>query len=149
MGQRPTLETQRLVLRPFQLADAPDVQRLAGSRDIASTTLNIPHPYEDGMAEEWISKHQETFEQGRGVTFAITSRSGGQLIGAISLMGISPGHQAELGYWVGTPYWNQGFCSEASRAVVRYSFQVLGLNRIHACHLTRNPADPGSLLIRA
>jgi ribosomal-protein-alanine N-acetyltransferase len=141
MGQRPTLETQRLILRPFQLADAPDVQRLAGSRDIASTTLNIPHPYEDGMAEEWISKHQETFEQGRGVTLAITSRSGANLIGAISLMDISPGHRAELGYWIGKPYWNQGFCSEASRAVVGYGFQVLGLNRIHACHLTRNPAS--------
>ena len=141
MSHRPTLATERLILRPFQLTDAQDVQRLAGSREIASTTLNIPHPYEDGMAEEWISKHQETFEQGRGVTFAITSRSGGHLIGAISLMGISPGHQAELGYWVGTPYWNQGFCSEASHAVVRYGFQVLGLNRIHACHLTRNPAS--------
>lgn len=43
----PTLETERLVLRPFTLADAPEVQRLAGERAIADTTLNIPHPYED------------------------------------------------------------------------------------------------------
>ena len=52
MNERPTLETTRLVLRPFTLADASDVQRLAGARAIASTTLNIPHPYEDGMAEQ-------------------------------------------------------------------------------------------------
>ena len=41
MQERPTIETERLILRPFTLGDAPAVQRLAGERDIASTTLNI------------------------------------------------------------------------------------------------------------
>jgi len=45
MKERPIIQTDRLVLRPFTLADAPDVQRLAGDRDIASTTSNLPHPY--------------------------------------------------------------------------------------------------------
>jgi ribosomal-protein-alanine N-acetyltransferase len=141
MSERPILETERLILRPFEFADAQEVQRLAGAREIAATTLNIPHPYEDGVAEEWIGTHQEAFEQGTGVTFAITTRGDGRLIGAISLMGIRPGHQAELGYWIGKPYWNQGFCTEAARAVVVYGFGVLGLNRVHACHLSRNPAS--------
>ena len=57
MIPRPTLKTERLVLRPFTLDDAKQVQKLAGDRQIASTTLNIPHPYEDGMAEEWIGNH--------------------------------------------------------------------------------------------
>jgi ribosomal-protein-alanine N-acetyltransferase len=57
MKERPTLETARSVLRPFILADAPDVQRLAGERDVASTTRNIPHPYANGMAEQWIRTH--------------------------------------------------------------------------------------------
>ena len=48
------LETDRLLLRPFDLSDANEVQRLAGDFDIADTTLLIPHPYEDGLAEEWI-----------------------------------------------------------------------------------------------
>lgn len=139
--QIPTLETPRLVLRPFELEDAPEVKRLAGDRAIADTTLNIPHPYEEGMAEEWISRHSEAFAQDNGVTFAITRRADGSLMGAIGLMGLVKGHQAELGYWIGKPYWRQGFCSEAGQAVLEYGFRHWNLIRIHACHLSRNPAS--------
>ena len=141
MKQRPTLETERLILRPFATSDAAEVQRLAGSRSIADTTLNIPFPYGDGVAEEWISKHQGSFDDGKDVTFAITQRSNDPLVGAISLMGISEGHQAELGYWIGEPFWNQGFCTEAAQAVVDYGLRALDLIRIHACHFKRNPAS--------
>lgn len=51
------LHTPRLLLRPFDLADAPAVQRLAGEKDIAANTLTVPHPYPDGAAEEWIASH--------------------------------------------------------------------------------------------
>lgn len=141
MKQRPTLETERLILRPFESSDASEVQRLAGSRSVADTTLNIPHPYGDGIAEEWISKHPGVFDEGKGVPFAITLKQEGSLVGAISLLGMSEGHQAELGYWIGEPFWNQGFCTEAGQAVVDYALRVLKLVRVHACHIKRNPAS--------
>ena len=50
-------------------------------------------------------------------------------------------NSAELGYWIGKPYWNSGYATEASRAVLKYGFEVLGLNRIHASHFRRNPAS--------
>ncbi|MEW6567968.1 MAG: GNAT family N-acetyltransferase [Chloroflexota bacterium] len=141
MEPQPTLETDRLRLRPFQLGDAAAVQRLAGERDIAASTTNIPHPYEDGVAERWISTHPERFDRGESVVFAVTLRQGGELIGAIGLE-INPEYaRAELGYWIGKPYWNQGYCTEAARAVVDYGFRRLGLNRIHARHFQRNPAS--------
>ena len=146
MAEQPTLETERLILRPFQQSDAHDVQQLAGDRAIAETTLSIPHPYEDWMAEEWISKHQDLFDQGKAVHFAITLKSDQKLVGAVSLMNIVKGHQAELGYWTGKPHWNRGYCTEAAREVVRYGFEVLGLNRIHACHFSRNAAS-GSIML--
>jgi len=141
MREIPTLETSRLILRPFTLGDAADVKRLAGDFSIADTTQNIPHPYEDGMAEQWIGRHQEDYNAGKGLTFAIADRNGGHLIGAISLMKIESEHQAELGYWIGKPFWNRGFCTEAGAAILRYAFLSLGLNRVHVSHMSRNPAS--------
>ena len=141
MTEHPVLETERLILRPFMLADAPEVQRLAGERDIASTTLTIPHPYEDGMAEEWISTHQERFDKGEAVAFAITHGKQGYLIGSIGLNIAKEFDRADFGYWIGKPYWNQGYCTEAAQAVVQYGFEILRLNRISASHITRNPAS--------
>ena len=99
-----TLTTERLVLRPFTLADAPEVQRLAGDRDVASTTLRIPHPYKEGMAEEWIGTHAEKYASGKGLSLAITLRSPGTLVGAVGLEICKEHSRAELGYWIGKPY---------------------------------------------
>jgi [ribosomal protein S5]-alanine N-acetyltransferase len=141
MSRQPAIETDRLLLRPFQMADADDVQRLAGDRAVADTTLNIPHPYEDGLAERWISNHRDWFEHREQAVFAITLRSNGTLIGTIGLRIDPADERAELGYWIGKPYWNQGYCTEAARAILDFGFQQLGLNRIFAHHFARNPAS--------
>jgi RimJ/RimL family protein N-acetyltransferase len=141
MRQRPTLMTQRLILRPFVLGDADKVQRLAGAKEIAAITLAIPHPYEDGMAEQWISSHQTSFESGGLINFAIVIAETDSLCGSIGL-GIEHQHtHAGLGYWIGLPFWNKGYCTEAARAVIGYGFETLALHRIHACHLASNPAS--------
>ncbi|MEW6491606.1 MAG: GNAT family N-acetyltransferase [Cyanobacteriota bacterium] len=138
---QPTLQTQRLILRPFTLADAPDVQHLAGDREIAAMTLMIPHPYEDGIAEEWIKTHPKAFEEGAAVHFAIVLRQTGELCGAIGLGINKENNNAEIGYWIGKPYWGQGYCTEAAKAVLQYGFEVIGLHRIHAAHFLHNPAS--------
>ena len=130
-----------MILRPFTEADAPMVQMLAGDRAIADTTLAIPHPYEDGMAKDWIATHQAKFEAGELVNFAITLRGDGELVGAIGLAVNQRFDSAALGYWVGVPFWNLGYCTEAAVAVINFGFEELGLNRIHAPHLKRNPAS--------
>jgi RimJ/RimL family protein N-acetyltransferase len=141
MTERPTLTTDRLVLRPFVLTDAPDVQRLCNVRDIALNTLLIPHPYPDGMAEQWIESQSENFAKGEVVTFAITLADGGELVGAIGMRIQLESGRAEMGYWIGVPYWGRGFATEAARAIIEYGFGRLALNRIHAEHFTRNAAS--------
>jgi ribosomal-protein-alanine N-acetyltransferase len=129
----PNLHTNRLLLRPFVLEDAAEVQRLAGEKIIADMTAAVPHPYLDGMAESWIATHQDAYEANKELTLAITCKAEEKLIGAISLLSISAPHQrAELGYWVGKDYWNQGFCSEAAKALINFGFDQLRLNRICA-----------------
>lgn len=123
------------------MSDAAEVQRLAGDREVASTTLLIPHPYADGMAEDWIATHAEQFAAGQQAVFAIVRQADQQLLGAVGLSIKVEHARAEIGYWIGRPYWNQGYATEASAAVVRYGFDALGLNRIFAQHMQRNPAS--------
>jgi RimJ/RimL family protein N-acetyltransferase len=138
---QPSLDTPRLLLRPFEMHDAPTVQKLAGAFEVADTTLNIPHPYRDGAAEAWIMTHNQLYRAGALVNFAIVLRQDDQLIGAVGLR-LHPNHQrGEIGYWIGSPYWRLGYCTEAAAAVLAYGFNVLGLHRIHAAHFRRNAAS--------
>ena len=135
------LETEQLVLRPYRLADAPSVQRMCGDPAIAATTLAIPHPYPDGAAEQWISTHAESFRQGTQVTLAITLKPDLPVIGTVGLS-VNKNHQrGELGYMVAREHWNQGYCTEAARALMDYGFSTLNLNRIQAMHFPHNPAS--------
>lgn len=138
--ERPTLRTERLVLRPFEAADAAAVRRLAGAREVAENTLTIPHPYPEGEAEAWIAGHPAAFRDGDLVIFAITTPGEG-LVGAVGLMLERETGIAELGYWIGVPYWGQGYATEAARAVVRYGFETLALERISARAFCRNAAS--------
>lgn len=136
----PRLETERLALRPFTLSDAPVVQELAGDYDIAANVRMIPHPYPDHMAKDWIDSLDDKLEHGE-IHLAITLRSNGTLVGAIGLIMNRDDENAELGYWIGKPYWNSGYCTEAARAVVRYGFDSLKLHRIHSFYMTKNPSS--------
>jgi len=141
MQRQPTLKTERLNLRPFSPDDAPAVTALVGEREIAFNTLHIPHPYEVGMAEQWIGTHRDMYQKGEQLIFAIERRSDRKLVGAVGLTLSQKDNRAELGYWVGKPYWGQGYCTEAAGEILRYGFEVLELNRIQASHFSRNVAS--------
>jgi len=138
---QPTLTTERLILRPFVADDAFDVERLAGLREIADTTLNIPHPYPHGGAAEWIRLHAPAWIDGTSATFAIVGKKTGALVGAISLMIKREHRRAELGYWIALDCWNRGYATEASQRLLDFGFESLGLHRIEARHFVRNPAS--------
>jgi RimJ/RimL family protein N-acetyltransferase len=140
-GEQPTLTTERLTLRPFIADDAFDVERLAGRREIADTTLNIPHPYPHGGAADWIRTHGPAWNDGSSATFAIVGGKKGALVGAIGLMIKSEHRRAELGYWIALDCWNRGYATEASQRLIDFGFDVLSLHRIEARHFLRNPAS--------
>ncbi len=133
----PTIRTARLVLRPFTLADAPRIEELAGAREVAYNTLRIPHPYPKGEAEAWIRTHEQGMAEGN-YTFAIDD---GELAGGIGLHVKADFDRAEIGYWLGVPYWGRGYATEAMAAILRFGFEELKLNRIYAGYFSRNAAS--------
>ncbi|MCR8641107.1 GNAT family N-acetyltransferase [Paenibacillus sp. N1-5-1-14] len=134
-------ETNRLRLRRFELEDAGQVQALAGDVEIARTTLFIPHPYPDGVAETWIESTHQNIEAGTSYAFAMIHKETNLLIGAMTI-GVTRHHdRGELAYWIGKPYWNQGYGTEAAARVMQYGFEQLGLNRVWAAAMTKNPGS--------
>src|SRR5215467_9659916 len=137
MTSLPTLETERLWIRPYSEADIPELLTLIGTKEVAATTLSIAHPYTEQDARAFLQLAQEPGK----MWLAITLRSDGRQIGGIGLR-IDEQHQhAELGYWLGVPYWGKGYATEAAQELLRYGFEELGMHRIFASHFAQNPAS--------
>ena len=137
MIDRPTLQTQRLRIRPYTTHDIPELVRLVGSREVAATTLRIAHPYTERDAHAFL----ELAEEPDKLWLAITLRADDRQIGGIGLRINHDQQNAELGYWLGVPYWGRGYATEAAREMLRYGFEDLGLHRIFASHFAHNPAS--------
>ncbi len=137
----PEIKTSRIILRAFLISDAEPVKLLLDDKAVAATTLNIPHPYTLEDARTWIEKHNQQFEKRASLVFAICKRSDLTLIGAIELHLFTRHNNAMIGYWIGRDHWNQGFCTEAVKVLISYSFETMNLNKIYASVSTINPAS--------
>lgn len=137
----PTLQTPRLILRPYRLDEAAIVSQLANDKDIATNTENLPYPYEEYMAYNWISHHEDMFLRGDLLNLAVCLRKTNEVIGAIGFDLDLKNDNAELGYWLGRPFWGKGYATEAARRMLHYGFTELNFHRIHSCHLSLNPAS--------
>jgi [ribosomal protein S5]-alanine N-acetyltransferase len=137
MRVKVVLETARLKMRAYSEADIPELVPLIGTREVAATTGRIPHPYTVEDARQFLA----TIETDGEVRLAIILRDSGRLIGGIGLRLVEDHRNAELGYWLGVPYWGQGYATEAAREMLRYGFQQLGLYRIFASHFEGNTAS--------
>lgn len=135
------IETPRLEMRPWRESDIPELVPLIGAREVAATTLRIPHPYEEKHARAFLASIAKENE----LRLAIRFRGDGGLCGGVGLHPEVQHSHAELGYWIGVQYWDNGYATEAAKAIVRYGFEHLQLNRIFAHHFKHNPAS-GSVL---
>ncbi len=128
------LETGRLTLRAPQLHDAKTIARLVNDRRIAENTVRIPHPYTVDDAEEFIAACNARDGE---ATFVVVL--GEQPIG---ICAVEPrATDAEIGYWLGVPYWGKGYATEAVRAVIDHAFGALGHAALQAGARVSNPAS--------
>ncbi|WP_298669650.1 GNAT family N-acetyltransferase [uncultured Methanofollis sp.] len=141
MSAQPTLHTVRLRLVPPSLSDAPEAARLASDPAVADTAVRMPYPYPQGMAKAWIAASIVGWANDRCAVWKVVRGRHGVFLGAVSLTIDSENRNAELGYWIRTDEWGRGYATEAAVAAVAFAFGVLGLHRVHASCLRRNPAS--------
>jgi [ribosomal protein S5]-alanine N-acetyltransferase len=140
---RDIITTDRLTLRPFTVADAARVCALVGNFEVSKMVSRAPYPYTIEHADQWLSTHEALHKAGTDFPYAITTARDG-VIGAIGLHSttrladIAP-DAFELGYWLGQPYWGQGYATEAGRGLLAAFDADLGPRLLVSGHFTENP----------
>ena len=132
------LETDRLILRPWNLDEANEMYRYTSDPRIGDTCGWPPHE-----SIEHSTQIIEKFSQHREI-YAIVLKETGQPAGTIQLkLGdqtdmTNRDDECELGFWIGAPFWGQGLIPEAARAVIDHAFQDLGMRAIWAGYYDGN-----------
>ena len=122
------IETKRLLIREFSLADFDDLFEILSDPE---TMMHYPEPYDEAMTRNWIDKNIQRYEEyGFGI-WAVILKETGKLIGdcGVTIQNIDGELLPEIGYHIHKNYWQNGFGSEAARAVRDWSFE----NTQHDC----------------
>jgi RimJ/RimL family protein N-acetyltransferase len=135
------IRTPRLFLRPAWAEDARALHRAIACWDVVKHLARAPWPYTLADAEAFVAG--KVLEPGEA-SFLIFARTAGdpELVGSIGFGAWQgPGAEAELGYWIAPDHWNQGYATEAGRAVLALAFDGLRLPSLRAAHFVDNPAS--------
>ncbi|GAB3903787.1 GNAT family N-acetyltransferase [Mucilaginibacter boryungensis] len=124
----PTLETERLLLRPFHVEDAKGMMELYADPDVIKFTADKPfNTLAD--AERFIAEYDQydKYNMGRLSTFI---KQTGEYIGWCGIKYLADKNEVDIGYRLLKQYRGKGYATEAARACLDYGFNKLGLNKI-------------------
>ncbi len=130
------IKTNRLIMRSFRLVDVPYVESLLEDPTIPTGSPSWTLPHKKETIDEWILKNRELFERGELYGFAVFRAEGSKLIGYAGLRVDTLHARAEISCWIGAPYRKQGMGTEACRALIRFGFNSLGLEKIFSLYAT-------------
>ena len=140
------LETRRLWLRWPRLADAPAITDFACRIEVAKTTANIPHPYPEGAAADFIAKAAAANAAGSGLFLVMTEKYGARPpVGLISINDRIP-NRGWLAYLVTPSHWGKGYATEAVRAIVDATFQITSAPAVATSVFVGNDASTRVLI---
>ena len=142
MDAFPALSTPRLTLTKINVADIPALVKYANNKKVSNNLWNIPYPYTEADGVFRISYVHQGFKNGSSYVFAVILKETSEFIGETSLhLGVYP-DAAQLGYWIAEPFWNKGFCTEATRAIITFAFEKLQLGMVYAeCHVDNKASE--------
>lgn len=141
MSKHTPLSTERLYLSAPRAADIPLIVAHANNLNVTQYTKNIPFPYAEKDAVFWLNLANSGMADGSKYIWAIRHPDTLAFMGGVGLHVSSKHQHAELGYWIGEPFWGKGYTSEAVEVVMRFGFEKLGLARICAHYLAINGAS--------
>lgn len=133
------IETERLILRPLTMEDAPDVFEWA-SDPVVNRYMPYPLHKNVHQAEEWISSLKEKNE------FCFCLKDTGKVIGAGSVTFHAEYEAYELGYNLNRQFWGCGYATEAARAMIQWAYQKLGARNFFARHANENTASKNVII---
>jgi len=123
----PTLRTDRLVLRPPERGDAAAIAASLNDFEVAGNLARVPFPYRLSDAQAWLLTRRPDCAADQA-NFAILHK--GTYMGQV---GFHPGPNGPIiGYWLGKPYWGQGFMSEAAYVSLDWFFATSGATKVHS-----------------
>jgi len=134
-----TLQSERLILRAPRPGDIAAMTVWLGDFSVSKNMSRVPHPYSEEDAEEFVAGLGPR-RGGRHHTFSILRKLDGQFLGGAGLHEDDAGG-FEMGYWLGKPFWGQGFATETARRLVNHAFTDLGMESLHAGWFHDNPAS--------
>ncbi|MDB5525801.1 MAG: Acetyltransferase [Rhizobium sp.] len=117
----PLLVSERLVLRAPDMTDTNAIAHLANNINVASKVSRMPHPYVQKDAENFVAR-VASGAMGKCV-YAVTRNDTRDFIGCCGLQAQEAGNGLEIGYWLGEPYWNKGFATEAAQTLIDFGFR--------------------------
>ena len=142
--QTPQLETERLILRPLALSDAPAIQRHFDNWNIIRhLAAVVPWPYPADGAETFIQSQLDKISAGEELYhWVLVPRDGdGEAIGNIDFRPSVEGAKGNRGFWLAEPYWGRGLMTEAIASVNDFAFLTLGLDHFYVCNAATNEAS--------
>jgi RimJ/RimL family protein N-acetyltransferase len=118
----PVLLSERLVMRAPHEEDIDALSHLANNAKVATMVSRMPHPYTANDAADFV-RRTKTGEIGKCV-YAITKAENGAFMGCCGVEPQVDERTVEIGYWLGEPYWGQGYTTEACHALVDMVFRT-------------------------
>ena len=135
-----TIETERLILRPFRVEDAESMYRNWASDSEVTTYLTWPSHDNVGISEMVLKDWDSHYGEDNYYQWAIVPKGLDEPIGSIAAVAVNDDAQwVEIGYCIGKNWWRKGYMTEAVGAVIRFFFEAVGVGRIQAKHDPRNP----------
>jgi RimJ/RimL family protein N-acetyltransferase len=134
------IETERLLLRPPERSDIPALVALIGEWDVAKNLGRVPYPYSEADAHTFFDRGEARPADQPDITLGVTLKPDGAYIGGCGVH-LRDNGTFELGYWIGKPFWGNGYATEAARAVVDEAFGAFRLQSLTAGYFFDNPAS--------